>query len=158
MQVDFETDIGGAEAVVLTPQAVALDRLAPIKQALAPFVGKLIYLTAPYTNSPYGPEMAAELATQIAAELMDEGINVFSPLTHGSALLAKMACAPTHAEWLAIDEPYRQAACACIVAQLPGWQESAGVEYERDWFGLHRKPVFLLTVEVAAKPPTANLA
>jgi hypothetical protein len=135
-----------------------LDRVKHYQATVPPFVSKLFYLAAPHALSPHGPHQATEHATQIAASLMDGGINVYSPLTHGQAVADEMTRELSHAEWLNIDEPYMQAACACIVAKLPGWQQSRGVAYEIQWFHLHQKPVFLLPVEVDPETLEAFLA
>lgn len=100
------------------------------------------YLAAPYsTGFPLGVDpkeymlQRAMEINQIAARLMQHGLVVFSPITHGHALesLLPISTAKSHSFWMEQCRPLVDGAQGVIVAMLPGWHESTGVRMETEW-------------------------
>lgn len=99
----------------------------------------MIYVAAPYsTGIQAGADRDAAMAKRaeeierIAAQLLELGEPVYSPVTHGRALekhIRPDLCA-SHAFWM--RHCYQMLDCAreLVVIMLPGWSESAGVQQE----------------------------
>ena len=97
---------------------------------------KVAYLACPYMHeNPVIVAARVDLATQKAAELMMEGYNVYSPLTHSDPI------APFIPEkhqwdydfWLSRDlQIIRRCVDELHVLCLDGWEESKGVGMELD--------------------------
>ena len=68
--------------------------------------------------------------TEIAAQLLNKGYNVYSPITH-SHILAKYHSLPTEWKfWKKIDADYIEWADELWILCLNGWTESIGVSEE----------------------------
>jgi len=91
------------------------------------------YLATPYSAYPDGPEAAYIRACERAAALIAAGVTVFCPIAH-SHPIARHGALPgggAHDVWLAVDEPFLQAARGLIVAaDMPGAYFSTGVTHE----------------------------
>jgi len=96
---------------------------------------KRIYLAGPYTHDDEAIRNSrAEALSAKAAELMLEGHVVFSPITHGHALLPWLpfSCR-TWEFWGAQDKVHLEACDQLRVLCLPGWEHSRGVKDEIKW-------------------------
>jgi hypothetical protein len=107
---------------------------------------KFFYVASPYRKYGAGIEMAARHAAQLCAELVDRGVEVYSPivLSHEYARYSKID--PMDERWLVIGRPIMAAACGIIVLKMAGWDMSSGVAGEMDWFKQHKRPIYLLDV------------
>ena len=72
-------------------------------------------------------------------------VPVFSPIAHSHPIALIGGIDPkSHDVWLPADEPLMLSACGVIVAMLPGWQDSHGVEAEIKLFKQSSKPVLYM--------------
>jgi hypothetical protein len=105
--------------------------------------GELAYLATPYSKYPAGPERAFVDAVRLAAALARAGVRIYSPIVHSHPLASYGGLDPLdHAFWLPFNEVQLNAAGVLIVAQMAGWQESAGIAHEVAFFERAGKPVF----------------
>lgn len=100
------------------------------------------YLASPYTSYRYGREAAAFQVSFVAAYLMTKGVKLFCPIAHSHAIAeAGDLDHIDHDFWIQNDRPLMEAAKGLIVCQLPGWQESRGVQAEIACFQAAGKPI-----------------
>ena len=95
----------------------------------------IIYLAGPYTHPEESVRnQRAEALTRIAAELMQDGHIIFSPITHGHSVTQHLpperAC--DKAFWMSQCIPMLSVCTKLVVVMLPGWVESTGVQHEID--------------------------
>lgn len=106
------------------------------------------YLAAPYSHDSELVRSARhEAITFIAAYLANNGICVFSPLTHSVPLEQRLSLVGVHRPnsfWVNFDKPFMAACRGLIIACLPGWETSHGVTLEGNLFAEARKPVFYM--------------
>lgn len=120
-------------------------RTLAVHERLEDLHGLAAYLASPYTHYAAGHDAAAHAAASIAAKLMRMGLSVYSPIVHGHALCQVSDIDPVNQHlWQRIDQPWVDAAQACIVATLPGWDTSRGVAHEIASFLAAGKPVIYL--------------
>lgn len=106
------------------------------------------YLASPYSLYEDGLEEANALVCAAAAYLIEKGIRVFCPIAHSHAICEASELDPLdHNIWMFQDAPFCEAAMGLIVFQLPGWERSAGVTQEIEYFEEAHKPIVYLTVE-----------
>lgn len=101
---------------------------------------KLIYLASIYSvehedgTKPTLEELKERVrqATIKAAELMQEGFNVFSPITHSDVIADFMPenLRRNHDFWLEIDFDMIERCDELWVYMLPGWERSYGISQE----------------------------
>ena len=103
----------------------------------------MVYLASPYTKYPRGIYNAAYDISRIAGDLLNDGINVFSPVVHSHYIAMLSGMDPLdHDLWMRIDRGFMNNADVLLVCQMTGWEESRGVEEEIKFFEHHKKPVF----------------
>ena len=108
----------------------------------------LIYVGTPYSKYATGIESAFKDACWIAARLLKEGLNVYSPIAHTHPIAMHGGIDPLdHEIWLPFDEAIMAKADAMVVAMLPGWNKSKGVEHEILTFIKAGKPVYFINTE-----------
>lgn len=108
----------------------------------------IYYLATPFTRYEMGLDAACYDATAIAAKLVDKGFRVFPPITAGHNMAKVGYLDPVDDElWTWYNRGFVEKADACIVACLPGWEESDGVAHEIATFLMAGKPVVYLDVE-----------
>ena len=92
---------------------------------------KKIYLATPYTHKDENVmEQRFFEVTKVAAQLLNEGYNVYSPITH-SHILAKYHSLPTNWEfWKMVDTDYIEWADEVWILCLECWEKSIGVSEE----------------------------
>lgn len=94
---------------------------------------KLTYLAVPYSHSEHYMLVARHLIVNIvAANLMAQGVYVFSPISHTHPI-AEAACGKLPRGWdfwQGYDSTILQNCEKVIVLRLPGWEESTGVQAE----------------------------
>lgn len=97
---------------------------------------EVVYLACPYVHeNPAIMDYRVKQATEKAAELMLQGYNVFSPLTHSDPIADELDDETrfNHDFWLSRDIQLIQRCVDEIhVLCLEGWEESKGVGMELD--------------------------
>jgi hypothetical protein len=91
------------------------------------------YLAAPYTH----PDIVvcnerARYASMACGRLMQKGYSVYSPITHGHALLDHIPArlSQSHAFWMKQCFAMLKHCAVLIVLPIAGWRESRGIEME----------------------------
>ena len=109
------------------------------------------YLATPYSKWSHGLEDANIVAQRLAAMLLAIGVKVYSPIahTHGIALASSMDPL-SHDIWMPADQPLFNAAYGLLVADLPGWKTSKGVDMEIEWARQMHKPIWVIDPETLA--------
>lgn len=102
----------------------------------------LAYLATPYSKYPAGLEKAFKDAAALTGKLLIEGVHAYSPIAHTHPVAIYGELNPLdHNIWLPFDEAMMSVADGIIIAQLPGWEHSFGINYEVDFFERAGKPV-----------------
>lgn len=104
---------------------------------------RLVYLGSPYTKYAAGLDAAFRDVAAIAAQMLQDGVKVYSPITHTHPIAIHGNLDPrNHDIWLPFDQAMMDAADAMCIADMDGWRESYGVQYEIDYFRWQGKPVY----------------
>lgn len=116
---------------------------------------KLIYLASIYSvphengTKPTVEEMKerTRLVTKKAADIMQQGYNVFSPLTHSDPIADFISeeNRVSHDFWLKIDFDIIKRCDELWVYKLPGWERSYGINQEINFAKENDIPVFYLS-------------
>lgn len=96
----------------------------------------LVYLGSPYTASTLAEmEERFKRVCQEAADLMNEGYEVFSPIVHSHPLADYMdpKLRTDHDFWMRQDLAILKHADFMYVLQLPGWTLSRGLKREMEF-------------------------
>jgi hypothetical protein len=116
----------------------------------------LVYLATPYTRYPQGIRKAFEDASRLAGKLIDDGVNVFSPIVHSHPIAIFGRIDPlSHAIWTPRNEPFINASDTCLVGKFESWDKSDGITYEIDRFKTQRKKIYYIdpwSMEVSPEP------
>lgn len=115
----------------------------------------LVYLASPHALYPDGKDCAFKDVCALAAQLISQGIQVFSPIAHSHPIAHYGDLKLDHAAWLRFDEPFMNVCAALLVAQMRGWRQSRGMDHEIQFFKAAGKPVFYLEtmmMTVATEP------
>lgn len=106
---------------------------------------KIIYLACPYSDpDPRVREERFKAATEAAAALISDGYIVYSPITmtHPIDLVLAGGQSTLGSDyWVAFDEAFMSLCSEIFVLQLPGWNMSAGIERELQYFRDKRRPI-----------------
>lgn len=91
----------------------------------------LIYLASPYSHpNPAVRELRYEVARLATANLLREGLAVFSPIVYGKSMEKMLGT--DYLSWKRINDAMLEASTGMIVLKLDGWEESKGIAYEID--------------------------
>ena len=88
-----------------------------------------------------------ESSTNHTADLLAKGMTVFCPITHTHPVEVHGFIGMPHLDqpdpqwWRDFDKPFMDICGALIVAKLPGWDKSKGIDGEIKDFQHHGKPV-----------------
>lgn len=107
---------------------------------------KKIYLAAPYTSpDPIVRNSRVELASMIAARLMEQGYGVFSPITHGHRVADHLHHDNLHSHefWMRQCLPMLKASELLVVLPMEGWRESRGIAEELAFARSNDIPIFI---------------
>lgn len=74
-----------------------------------------------------------EQVTHVLAHMLENGDNVFSPITMAHPTLEYIAHPISHSRWLELDFAYLKVCKEIRVLMLEGWAESAGVLLEIEY-------------------------
>lgn len=100
------------------------------------------YMATPYSKYVDGIEAAFHDAAKGVARLVSEGVKAYSPIVHFHPAAIHGGLDPLDLKlWMPANEPMMHAAWGLIVYQLPGWEDSYGVECEICAFRQLGKPV-----------------
>lgn len=109
----------------------------------------LWYMATPYTKYHEGIEAAFQEASYYAAKLLQQGVNVYSPIAHSHPISIHGGIDPLdHELWLTFDELLMRRCDGMVIITMVGWGASRGIKAEIDIFNGMQKPVILL-----APPP-----
>lgn len=109
---------------------------------------RLVYLGSPYTRYPGGFHMAAVDVARIAADMIREGVKVYSPIAHTHPLALYGNLDPLdHSLWLPFDQAIMDLSDAMCIAGMEGWDTSYGVGFEIETFRKAGKPVYFRDME-----------
>jgi|SRR5580700_6377489 hypothetical protein len=116
------------------------------------------YMASPYRKYPGGLELAAKHAAEIAAELLDRNVLVYSPIVH-SHHIADFVRSRTHYDdfWLQAEIPFMRASRGMILIKMPSWDISSGIAWEQDWFKHQGRPIYRLSDPLPEQLPGALL-
>ncbi|SRR5579871_360434 len=104
----------------------------------------MIYLAGPYSNdAPTNPERKASpekrlarfnAVTEVSRLLIEQSEVVYSPLTMTHPIDLRMQHDPGSAFWVSFDESFMVHCDRLLVLKLPGWEGSAGIRRELEFF------------------------
>lgn len=101
-----------------------------------------IYLACPYSHPDAEVrENRVELANQVAAEIMQDGYIVFSPLSHSHGIAHYIGNHMEHDFWLKQCLAFIPWCDELWIMQLPGWKESSGIKMEVEVAGKKNKNI-----------------
>lgn len=105
----------------------------------------LIYLATVYTSYPDGIEAAHIAACTIAARLIEQKINIYSPIAHTHPIAIHGDLDPLdHGYWMDFDAAIIRKSDALLIAQMREWERSKGIALEVTAFLEQGKPIFYL--------------
>jgi len=117
----------------------------------------LVYLASIYSvphedgTPPTIQEMKERtaIATKKAAEIMQEGYNVFSPLSHSDPIADYMPerFRTSHNFWLSVDCDMLKRCDELWVLMLPGWERSYGISQEIEFAEENNIPIKFIKEE-----------
>lgn len=100
----------------------------------------MIYLASPYSHpDPEVRKQRFHEVCRIAAELIQQGEVVFCPIAHSHPLEVHGGLQGGWDFWAGQDIPFMERCDVMVVACLPGWSTSEGVQAEIDWWKKHKK-------------------
>ncbi len=119
-----------------------------------------IYFATPYSKYPAGLEQAFVYACQLCGELLQCGLFVYSPIAHTHPIARHAGIDPLdHKIWLSFDAVRIAKADVLLVAMMPSWETSKGVQHEINAFMEAGKPVYFLDVRaMELKPVRVRMA
>ena len=95
---------------------------------------KIIYLAAPYSHSDKKICKArVKAVTQMAANLIEKGYIVYSPITHSHPISLFMKNSLDGDFWLEQNKPFFNVCDIMAILMLDGWVESYGIMRELKW-------------------------
>ena len=109
---------------------------------------EFVYLATPYNHPNFATRyLRFAIVTKAAAELVQAGYHVYSPITHNHPV-AESNALPLHAiYWAAVNERILTICQRLIVLQQPGWRESVGVRAEIAFAEVNDIPISYMNME-----------
>ncbi len=90
-----------------------------------------VYLASPYSHpDPAVREARFQQICNITADLMNDGVIVFSPIAHSHPIALGRTLPTDWSFWKHVDSAFILRADKLIVAMMDGWTESVGVQAE----------------------------
>lgn len=106
------------------------------------------YVGSPYSKYTEGLDAACSDVCKVMAWLLSHKIPCFSPIAHTHPIAVHGGIDPRdHSFWLPADLPMMKGAHGLIVAEMDGWEESYGVNWEMEQFKIMGKPIWYLNLE-----------
>lgn len=116
---------------------------------MATFTGKFIYLASPYSKYHGGRVEAFKLACKKAGQLMEQGYAVFCPIAHSHSIEENAYKIPKDGDWwLSQDFVVLDHVDELWVYQMPGWQDSYGVNKEVEFASNKGIPIKYIPYDV----------
>jgi len=111
-----------------------------------------VYLACPYSHpNPQTMEMRYHCVNKMTAQLMEDGIIVFSPISHCHEVARYLPSNDLYYRswdfWREYDFAFLRAARELLVLTLHGWQDSVGVTAEIAFAKECAKPIRYLPFE-----------
>lgn len=102
----------------------------------------MIYLASPYSHpDPLIQELRFLRVAAKAADLIVQGINIYSPIAHWHTI-ARLSSAPiSHKRFIEIDFDILSSCSAMIVFCLDGWEDSKGILAEIQFATANNIPI-----------------
>jgi hypothetical protein len=98
---------------------------------------------------PHGIEEAFKLAVRQRGLLVKARIPVFSPIVHSHPVAMLCGLDPfDYNIWLPSEDAVLQCACGLIMVRADGWEDSFGMNHERNRFENERKPVIMMDPDI----------
>ena len=93
--------------------------------------GQMVYIATPYSDPDKAVrERRFKNVTRYASELMDNGVLVYSPITHSHPMTEFNALPGDWAFWKDLDTKMIGCCDILTVYMQPGWESSSGVQAE----------------------------
>lgn len=93
----------------------------------------MIYLASPYSDSNHEVmESRFEAVCLKAGELMNQGLVVYSPIVHCHPIAVRIGLPRTWEYWKNFDYEMLKGAKRFVILRLPGWENSKGIQGERE--------------------------
>lgn len=109
-------------------------------------VPSFAYIATPFTLFHGGLDEAWKEACRVTAEFIRRGVPVYSPIAHTHPVAIHGGIDPVdHALWMKADQAMMESASDLYVIQMPGWNESKGIEMEIEAFRKASKPITYFT-------------
>jgi len=99
------------------------------------------YLATVYRKHAAGLDAAADEAARYAADFLEAGIPVFSPVAYGHSVSKQSKGSSPGQFWDEVQLRFMQPADGLIVVQMDGWTVSEGIRGEIRWFREARRPI-----------------
>ncbi len=123
------------------------DEHAPYDEDFKILIMKKIYLAVPYTHEdPEVVECRVRMVNILASRLVNDGYNVFSPISHFHPIAAAGGLPTDWEAWKEIDASFIDWADELWVFCLPDWDVSKGVREEIKLAEATDKPVRYLVI------------
>ncbi len=107
----------------------------------------LAYLASPYSKYPAGAEQAFIDVCAIAGQLIQAGAAIYSPIAHSHSIAVHTGMRLHDYElWIPLDKIMLDRCDVLIVANMPGWEQSAGIKIEVDYFEKTNKYIYDLDI------------
>lgn len=107
-----------------------------------------IFLSTPYTKYKGGIDAAHYDAVHLVLKLHKQKIHgIYSPILHWHDVAYYGGLSTEHHAWKAENEHKMRYASALLVGELDGWEDSAGIAGEIEYFTKWSKPVFYIQPE-----------
>ena len=112
-------------------------------------VGKITgfwYLATPYSKYPGGVDEAYLAALRVFEQLRQNKVLIYSPIAHTHGLAVRYNLDGNFKFWQKHNDIMIMASSGIIVAMLPSWKESRGIENEVEFAQRIGKPVIYYEV------------
>ena len=91
----------------------------------------MVYLAAPYSHDDHRVEVERfNRINEIAGQLINEGMIIFSPISHSHPIKESNKLPGTWDFWKKYDYEFLKCCDTIIVLMLDGWDTSVGVQSE----------------------------
>lgn len=106
------------------------------------------YVATPYTNHPMGCADAFEMACDVTAFLIDNGVKAFSPIVHCHLMDDYITTEDTHPLWMELDKSLLYRSSGLLVVKMKGWLQSKGIKQEIEWAEEWGLPILFMSYDV----------
>lgn len=124
----------------MTMQKLTIDTLEALKTN-----NGFWYLATPYTKYHAGIYTAYKMACVASAQLIHNGLVIFSPIVHSHPISKYGGIDPLDGKfWMSLDNKFLAITNGVIALEAPGWDTSIGVQEELKIVEGYKKPIYLL--------------